>query len=240
MIMQKPKIVLAVGKLDFLKEESELFQGFEYTLDGILPQELAPTHFPWEVRFHCRRYDLGISESTQVLKYYRQKIKEIVDIGRDYLTVHLGFSPKASWGEALKRLEALHQFARKFGVTLCLENMKDGWTSDPVLLRKILDTTGVRLTLDLGHLNSSAKVRGGQFKPTDFIKTFEGDIVGVHVYEREEGRHLAPINLGLLRPSLEALLKTSCNWWVVELDELEEIRQTCKLLNHFLQSFTSF
>lgn len=192
------------------------------------------------MRFHCRRYEIGTSDDDHVLSYYRQRIKEIAAIGRDHLTVHLGFSPAASWDKALKTLKALNQFAKMFGVTLCLENMKEGWTANPTLLRKILDLTGVRLTLDLGHLNSSALVETGQMSPADFIKTFERDIVGVHVYEKEEGKHLAPVDLKLLRPSLEALLKTSCSWWAVELGELEEIYQTWELLHRFLRSFTSF
>ncbi len=234
-----PKIALAVEELDFINEKSQLFQGFEYTLDGILPHELAPTFFPGEVRFHCRKYGIGTSEDERALSYYCQKVREIAAMGRNYLTVHLGFSPEASWDKALKSLEELNHFAEKLGVTICLENLKNGWTAEPALLRKIIDTTGVRLTLDLGHLNSSDLVEKGELSTADFIELFKEDIAGVHVYEKEEERHLAPVDLRVLGPSLEALLKTSCNWWAIELDELEEIYRTRELLKSYLCSFTS-
>jgi hypothetical protein len=58
-----------------------------------------------------------------------------------------------------------------------------------------------------------------------------------HVYEREEGSHIAPLDLVALTAPLDVLLdETHCDWWVVELHNVEDARRTRAMLAEFLET----
>jgi sugar phosphate isomerase/epimerase len=98
---------------------------------------------------------------------------------------------------------------RDVGVTVAVENLRWGPTSDPEAFLDLVDGSGARVTFDVGHAASSdAAARG--YTAAHFARDLGGRIVGAHVYGRENERHHPPASLEEISDVLEALLETGC------------------------------
>jgi len=195
-----------------------------------------------EVRYHCPLAQFEIAHinpyiSRNSVKLIKKCIDVIPDFGGRFLTLHLGGAgtiEQLSWDNAARNLSELVGYGNKRGVIVCVENLKSGWTCDPALVSKLVDLSGAKVTFDVGHANSSVYARSGEASSLDFLAAISDSIVNAHVYEAEDPYHIAPENLDVIGPVLEALIKTSCDWWVVELDDHESIEMTRSLLYDFL------
>jgi sugar phosphate isomerase/epimerase len=153
-----------------------------------------------------------------------------------YATVHLACneSPPGDldWAAALDNLSALVAYGAARGVTVCLENLRRGWTSDPDRFLELVQRSGASVTFDLGHANSSSL----SHRRLEFLDRVAPRVVNAHVYayEQEHVGHLAPSDLSVLRPLLAALLATSCDWWLIELSDRAAMERTRALLVDFL------
>ncbi|MDO8886448.1 TIM barrel protein [Candidatus Oleimmundimicrobium sp.] len=216
--------------LSLLKKDGRDFSNLIKENDGI------------EVRYHCFMDGIELAhinsnvadDSLDVFKFCVDKVQEF---GGCYMTIHIGLwsknLEKISWNNAVKNLSKLVDYGETKGVVVCLENLKKGATSDPGLFQKLIEFTGAKVTLDLGHANSSLHAKNG-FIGLDFLKLMAPRIVNAHVYEREEPHHIAPRDLSLIGPMLGHLLETSCDWWVIELVDKQEVERTRSLLKTFL------
>jgi sugar phosphate isomerase/epimerase len=121
------------------------------------------------------------------------------------------------------------------GVTVAVENLRWGPTSDPERFIDLVDRCGARVTFDVGHAASSdAAVRG--YTPARFARELGDRIVGAHVYGRENERHHPPASVGQIAGVLETLCEAGCAWWTVELTSPDEVLATRDMLASFLDA----
>ena len=92
-------------------------------------------------------------------------------------------------------------------MTICLENLKQGWTSEPEILAELAEYSGAAITFDVGHARGSAPLREGRVTLEEYIRPFANRIKNMHVYELEnlEGRHVEPTDLDGIGPNLPFL-----------------------------------
>jgi len=195
-----------------------------------------------EVRYHCPLAKFEIAHinpyiSKTSVKLLKKCIDAIATFDARYLTLHIGGAStieELSWDTAVKNLSELVNYGDKNGIVVCLENLKVGWTSDPVLFSKLVELSGAKVTFDIGHANSSVYANSGETSCLDFLEAVSALVANAHIYEAEDPDHIAPDNLSIIGPVLKELVKTPCDWWVVELDDCDSIEKTRSLLQGFL------
>lgn len=158
--------------------------------------------------------------------------------GESVITVHVGLRRQDPLdpGRAVDHLARLVERGRQLGVTVCLENLRQGPTSDPETVAEWAAASEAMITLDVGHAVSSRRVQNGEISPLDFVEAFAPRLTEVHIYERETDRHYPPQDMNLLGPIVDRLIEMSCRWWTIELDDYAEALATRTLLLHYLES----
>jgi sugar phosphate isomerase/epimerase len=158
--------------------------------------------------------------------------------GEPVITVHIGLHRQdpLDAGRAVDHLARLVKRGRQLGLTVCIENLRQGPTSDPETVVEWAAASGAMITLDVGHAVSSRRVREGELDPLDFVEAFAPRLAEVHIYEQETDRHYPPRDMGLLGPIVDRLIKTPCRWWTIELDDYAEALATRALLLDYLES----
>ena len=158
--------------------------------------------------------------------------------GEQVITLHIGLNPEVplDLDRALANLSRLAQRARDLGITVCLENLRRGPTSDPETVVEWARKSGAMITLDVGHAVSCQRVQDGELTPLDFIEAFADRLWEVHMYERETDRHHPPQDMTLLGPIVDRLVTTQCGWWTIELGDYDEALATRALLVNHLQA----
>ncbi len=197
-----------------------------------------------EVRFHL---PLGYHELScederageEAVAWAGEAVRIAASRGGSTLTVHLGLPSDASperLERSIARLRRLVEQGRERGVEVCLENLRWGLTSEPETFIAIVDGSGARVTFDVGHAVSSEA--GRTHTPGWRFAAMLGDrIRNAHIYEREESCHIAPKTLDGIAPVLDALLRTSCDWWVIELPDEREAIRTRELVEAFVREW---
>lgn len=197
---------------------------------------------PLELRYHfpLSGYDFSANDPEEARRGFLGAISAIdglAEAGGRFLTVHLPIG----WDELACRLPVarhnlteLTAYAAQREVTVCLENLRWGVTSDPDVFMGLVDAAGCAVTLDVGHANSSDVAKRG-FSSVDYAKLVAPHVRNAHVYDREEPHHHCPENLDRIGETLEALLGSECDWWVIELFDREEVEFTRELLQGFLR-----
>lgn len=195
------------------------------------------------IRFHAPAADVeigfrdpAIAEAS--LRYLLMYIEFLGEVAPTTLTVHVGSRSipmeMLSWETTLAHLRRVAAAGRERGVTVCLENLKRGWTSDPHRLLAMAEAANSAITLDLGHANASPFLQeGGTLEA--FHSVIKERVANVHIYEIEtpDGRHM-PLE-GLIRhgPALDALLARGPRTWVLELSNPEDLAQTRGVLQPY-------
>lgn len=177
------------------------------------------------------------AEADRAVAWMTEAVSQVALAGGAYLTLHAGLPGDATRGRiaaTTSRLAGIVAHGADLGVRVCLENLRWGLTSDPDEFMGLVIGSGASVTLDVGHAASSDVAARG-FGAEQFARMVAPHVRNAHVYEREESCHVAPLDLVALTPPLDVLLdETSCDWWVVELHDLEEARRTRAMLVEFL------
>jgi sugar phosphate isomerase/epimerase len=217
----------------------------EYSLTSSSPNRLPPEveaaiQAGLPTRFHAFFPDYEFAHqnptiASEALDVHRTALETIHGHGEPLMTVHVGLDPVTpiSPDRAMTNLTHLVQTGRQLGITVCLENLRRGPTSDPTTVLEWATTSGAMVTLDVGHAISCRHVRLGAYRAADFPRILSPRLRHVHIYERETDRHYPPQDMTLLGPMVDRLLETPADWWTIELDDPAEILQTRRLLlNH--------
>jgi len=193
-----------------------------------------------ELRYHfpLGRYelaDLDESAAADALVQFLSAVELVARSGGTYLTVHAALHGGAHeypvFDRTKERLRTLVERGREVGVTVCLENLRWGLTSEPQHFVDLVEFADSAVTLDVGHAVSSETARAGSVTGAEYAHMLAPRIVGAHVYDREDPHHIAPTDLDRIGDTLRVLLEeTACRWWVIELFSAEEIRSTRALL----------
>jgi sugar phosphate isomerase/epimerase len=197
-----------------------------------------------ELRYHfpLGRYelaDLDEASADEALEQFLSAVDVVARCGGSYLTVHAALHGGAHqypvFARTKERLRELVEHGHDAGVTVCLENLRWGLTSEPEHFIDLVDATGAAVTLDVGHAVSSETAITGVTGGAEYARMLATRIVGAHVYDREDPHHIAPTDLDRIGDTLDVLLdETTCRWWVIELFQAEEIRTTRTLLRSLL------
>lgn len=196
-------------------------------------------------RFHAPAADMELGHRDPAvaeasLRYLLMYIEFLAEMAQTTLTVHVGSRAiqmeLLQWERTLDHLRRAAEAGRSLGVTVCLENLKGGWTSDPHRLLAMAEATGSAITFDLGHAGASPFVReGGTLEA--FHAVVGKRIANVHVYEIEtpDGRHLPLEDTAGCGPTLDALLAGGHRTWVLELSTRDDLEQTRRALQAYEQ-----
>jgi sugar phosphate isomerase/epimerase len=227
------------------------FEGIELNLDyARLP--IAPQAFDRlkhelgniSYKFHAPTTDVELGHRDPVirdasLRYLQHYLDLISRIGGKYVTVHLAaksiVETVLSLDGAVQSLSSLVSYGLDRGVTVCLENLKHGWTSNPGLFNSILLQTGAAATIDIGHLRATPLIRDQKLTPSQFLEQVKANIVTTYVYEIEtpDGIHLPPSDLVNIKDILGFLLNRGCTWFVIELPDCQSTLNTLSLLRNY-------
>jgi len=158
--------------------------------------------------------------------------------GEQVITVHVGLrhGTPIDPGRTVENLSRLVARARELGITVCLENLRRGPTSNPETVVAWARASGSMITLDIGHAVSCQRVKSGELTPLDVLGSFADRLCEVHMYEREEEGHHPPQDMSILGPLVDCLLQTQCNWWTIELEDYAEALSTRHLLLDYLRT----
>ena len=192
-------------------------------------------------RFHGPCQDIEIANremriAQAALTYLKMYIDFIKVFPDTHLNLHVGSRSIAeeelSWETAVCFLKELVGYGKDHGVTVCIENLKKGWTSRPEKLAALAEATGAMITLDIGHARAALKFAESDLSLEEYAKPFAHRIQNVHLYEIEsvEGRHIEPQNLNAIRPALNWLKNQGILWWVIELTSYDTMLATKKML----------
>jgi sugar phosphate isomerase/epimerase len=192
-------------------------------------------------RFHAPCQDVEIGHANPLyaeaaLIYLKMYIDFVKVFPETHLNLHIGSrsipETELSWETALHHLKELVRYGRECGVTICLENLKKGWTSDPERLAALAAASGAMVTLDIGHARAFLKAAQLSVSLEQYIQPFAHRIRNLHLYEIETvaGRHQEPENLEAIGPILNWALEHEIQWWVLELSDFDEALRTKRLL----------
>lgn len=258
----KPKIAVCTHMIPSIEEVAALARengslAIDYSLDSqnlhACGTDIERLHdltrgSELEIRYHCFFGDVEIGHTDArhgdtALAKIKEAIDHVQRFGGRYVTLHVGLNSRVhgelDWENALKNLRELVSFGKQRGVTVCLENLKSGFTSEPEPFLKLIELSGASVTFDIGHAISSDAGKNGACAE-EFVRLVSPYIVNAHIYEAEEAPgHIAPKDLNTIEPVLRELIKTDCGWWVIELGDQEEIRRTRNLIQSFLSRYSS-
>jgi sugar phosphate isomerase/epimerase len=200
---------------------------------------------PFEVRYHCPfdRIDLGHDDpvKAQTAKdLFCRVIRLISKVGGRYITLHIGLGHDSMepfcWETTIENLRQVVDYGRAMRVRVCLENLIWGWTSKPNLFEKLIRRSGAGVTLDIGHAHACASVQSQQFTIEDFVTPHADRVVNAHIYHTEipgQG-HIPPEKKEDIEDRLSLLKEIGCDWWVLEIREVEGLLKTRKIVDEYL------
>lgn len=199
---------------------------------------------PFQYRCHAPFAEIELAHSDPDVRHVsasllRNAIDFTADVGGTGITVHMGTgrlgekdSSEADWDAGIVALEDAAQYGHKRGVTVSLENLRYGPTSNPRELLGIVERTGTAITLDFGHLRGSDLVQSGELTAQEFVSSVKNHVAHIHFYEIETDTHYPPANLDNLTELMDEL--RDVQWWSIELwRSADEVIHTYQLLQNY-------
>jgi sugar phosphate isomerase/epimerase len=256
-----PTILVNISRSEVVLAVSAHFHSFPEKADWIAEQGLAMEYSPdpsdlttiaahlapylkrgVSIRHHAYfpHYEIADPDRQRAdlaTTFHFRYLEAIRDIGEKHVTVHIGLNPTKDIDpeRGVSNLGQIVEHASTLGISVALENLKHGLTSNPATVVDWARRSGAGITLDVGHAVSCEGVRSGRFTVQEIIEMFEERLQEVHLYESETDVHHAPRDMSVLGHIVDRLLKTNCRWWTIELDSLKEIETTRDLIiAHFL------
>jgi sugar phosphate isomerase/epimerase len=214
----------------------EAFDLLPTHLARILEAGIPVRHHGFFPQYELGHGDPGLAEDA--LRLHQAALEALCGRGEQVLTVHIGLDRQLPLDgpRAVANLARLVDHARTLDITVALENLRYGPTSDPETVLAWARESGAMITLDVGHAVSCSRVARGELDPLDFVEVFADRLIEAHVYEREASRHYPPQDMAVLGPIIDALLATQCGWWTIELNDLDEALATRSLLLDYIAS----
>ncbi len=202
--------------IEILAEKEHGWENRDKVLDTISNSDLKfQIHAPFnDINPASMNENMRKASIREIVKSI--KMADLLDI--DVVTMHPGIlSPTGRYWDhvhnaCIESLKEIQIHAEDMDVTLALENMPYldmtmGRTPDE--MRKILDSTGLKFCLDLGHAHTSEKIMG-------FL---EIEPVNIHIHDNYGGKDLhLPLGEGnaVFEPVITDGLKDYKGNWVIE------------------------
>lgn len=181
--------------------------------------------------------DIDRQKAEDALQINKKAVDALAEYGENIMTVHVGLPPFGAldYNRVEENLSRLVEYAEKRGVTICLENLRRGPTSNPEIVVEWAQKSGSSITMDIGHAVSCERVQQGELTVPEIVKLFSPLLKEVHFYESETDTHHAPEDMTILGPIVDELVETDCKWWTIELNDYDEILNTRKLVQEYLR-----
>jgi hypothetical protein len=181
-------------------------------------------------------YEIGDKRpgrAEQAMQLHFQALEAMKGHGEQNITVHVGLTAdvELDHDRVVRNLARLVEYGRFHGITVSLENLRFGPTSNPEIVLDWTQKSGAKITMDIGHAVSCERVANNELSVPQIIDMFSHNMIEVHFYESETDRHHAPQDMTILGPVVDKLLTTNCPWWTIELDTYEDILRTRKLIS---------
>lgn len=210
---------------------------FDHTKDHLMPyveKNIPVRHHGYFPGFEIG--DVDGEKAEEALQLHLKAVDGMLGCGEQVMTVHVGLptAKEVDPGRVKDNLARLVEYAQDRGVTICLENLRKGPTSNPETVLEWAEWSGASITMDIGHATSCKRVICGDMNVLDIMKMFSPLLKEVHFYETESTTHHAPEDMLILGPVVDQLLETDCRWWTIELDAYDEIINTRKLVQEYL------
>ncbi len=193
------------------------------------------------VRYHgfFPGYEFGHRDAAlaeEAMRVHLAALEAIHGRGEPVITFHVGLreQDQIDPGRVVENLSSLVEVARRRGITVCLENLRTGPSSQPQTIVGWARASGAMITFDIGHAVSCRAVQDGELSAVDFLDLVADRLGQVHIYERETDRHIPPRDMSVLGPIVDRLLRTGCPWWTIELEDESEAATTRDLLLDYL------
>ena len=257
--LTKPKLVMCnifsdMGRLKKFAHDHG-FSGIDWSIEmeSIPERPLEESRWveqlsalePLDVRYHCPfdRIDLGHDDPQEAKKagnLFRRIIRLVSKAGGRYLTIHIGLgldsTEPLSWDATIDNLKHLVQYGANYQIKVCLENLAWGWTSRPNLFEKLIRRSGAGVTFDIGHADACESTRSQLYTIEDFISPHPDRIMNAHIYHTEISGvgHLPPNNVVDIENRLSLLQEIGCEWWVIEIKEVEALLKTKRIIDEYL------
>lgn len=179
--------------------------------------------------------DADRRKAEEALHLHMRAIDAIGGLGEQVMTVHIGLVPKIELSNEhiRKNFSLLVEYAGKKGVSICLENLRTGFASNPEVVVELAEKCGSRITMDVGHAVSCERVASGEVTVVGMVNMFSHLLEEVHFYEYETDNHYAPSDMSILGPIVDVLRETDCTWWTIELDSCADILKTRRLVEEY-------
>jgi sugar phosphate isomerase/epimerase len=174
--------------------------------------------------------------AEDAIQLHFNAMEALQGVGEQLMTVHVGLDPTCPLDShrVIENLTRLVEYGKKIGITVSLENLRQGPTANPSTLLEWARRSGAGITLDIGHAVSSECVRRKEVSVEKLIGLAAERLTEVHLYESETDRHWAPRTMDILGPIVDKLITTACRWWTIELEETRDVHRTLQLLfDHF-------
>jgi len=203
-----------------------------------------------EVRFHAPFLNVEIGHrddniSGRAMELYFKTLELVEDVAGRFLTLHIGLGSISDKDICLVKVEenlkALKQFGLDRGITISLENLRDGPTSYPEQWIEMLDLVDLPATFDFGHAKGCNAVAKGLWTPNEMMYQVKERLIHAHIYKEENGQgHIPPETIDDLGIDLlDALMETPCRWWVIELSEKRAVLHTKEMLTTYIESLNN-
>ena len=143
---------------------------------------------------HCLFGDYQ-RRADDMMELYRRYFDACVSMGADKVVIHgamLRLREKIPDERYFERFAKLSEIADGYGVTLAQENVNAHFSESPEFLKKMRSQLGDRFKM---VFDIKQAVRAG-YDVFDFLETFLGDIVHIHISDNTAGKDCMPPGKG--------------------------------------------
>ena len=163
----------------------------------------------------------------------RQYLDFIHSLQGAFAVIHIGYFENCTLQDCLTNLQKTADYAKQLGITLCVENLLQGITTNIEYLFELLNVDNVCLCLDTGHANV---VNQSNNNYIPLLLSVLDKVKHSHIYFSEDSNfnHI-PFDKETLDNSeiMIALAESSCDWFSMELDNFEEQEKQKSILKPF-------
>lgn len=195
-----------------------------------------------EVFYHSPFLDQAIGSANNTIRQntfntLRMYLDFLQEYEAKYVVIHAGIDEEETPRENLvDDLTRLVDIAETKSITLCVENLRFGLSSDPYHLKELADECGSKITFDVGHANSCSWTLSENRSSRDFLKIIEGKVVAAHIYLKEGGgKHHPFTRIEEISDTLDNLIGLNAvKWWTIELPSIEDTIRQKLMLDSYL------
>lgn len=215
------------------------FRSIEWDLDYIpvplssqrrekLKREFEESHVLLRYHLPHSTCDVG-SKSSKIRRiseeYLQLNLELIGGLGANYAVLHFAQYEDRDL-PPLSSLESVIEIAAKHNITIAIENLTIGPTSNPKSLDEILSKSGAELALDVGHAQRTKSLE-------ELVSLFSSRITHVHFYGFEDdcyNHRPFPSDIDALKTARFISRTSRASWWTIEMDNLQNCVQLLTVL----------